>query len=70
MTPHATSVEAALAPLRDGMRVYLHGGAATSTPLIEGLVERARGLRDIETISLHLEGPAPHVAPAALRSQG
>ncbi len=58
------SVETALAPLRDGMRVYLHGGAATPTPLIEGLVARAADLRDIETVSLHLEGPAPHVAPA------
>ena len=60
----ATSIDAALAPLCDGMRVYLHGGAATSTPLIEGLVARAGNLHDIETISLHLEGPAPHVAPA------
>lgn len=59
----APSAEAALAPLRDGMRVYLHGGAATPTPLIEALAMRARDLRDVETVSLHLEGPAPHVAP-------
>ncbi|MFA7250224.1 MAG: acetyl-CoA hydrolase/transferase C-terminal domain-containing protein [Dehalococcoidia bacterium] len=45
------------------MRVYVHGGAATPTPLLDGLVARARSLRGIETVSLHLEGPAPHVAP-------
>ena len=60
---HITTAEEALAPLRDGMRVYLHGGAATSTPLIEALAARARNLAGIETVSLHLEGPAPHVAP-------
>lgn len=61
--PRAASADEALAGLRDGMRVYVHGGAATPTPLLEGLVARARGLQDVETVSLHLEGPAPHVAP-------
>ncbi len=49
--------------LESGMRVYVHGGAATPTALIEALCARARELHDVETISLHLEGPAPHVAP-------
>jgi len=40
----ATTLETALAPIRDGMRVYLHGGAATPTPLLEGLDTRARTL--------------------------
>ncbi len=53
----------ALAPLADGQRVFVHGAAATPTPLVEALAERARDLRGIETVSLHLEGPAPHVAP-------
>ncbi len=53
----------ALEPLGSGMRVYVHGGAATPTALLDALVVRVRDLRDIETISLHLEGPAPHVAP-------
>ncbi|GMU40825.1 MAG: 4-hydroxybutyrate CoA-transferase [Chloroflexota bacterium] len=60
----AVSADAALAHVRDGMRVYLHGGAATPTPLIEALARRAASLRDVETVSLHLEGPAPHVDPA------
>ncbi len=59
----ATTLARAFAPLRDGARVYIHGGCATPTPLLEGLAERARMLRGVETVSLHLEGPAPHVAP-------
>ena len=53
----------ALGSVGDGARIYLHGGAATPTPLIEALATRARELRGLETVSLHLEGPAPHVAP-------
>jgi len=53
----------ALRTVSDGQRVYIHGGAATPTPLIEALAERARSLTGVETVSLHLEGPAPHVAP-------
>ena len=59
-----TTLDAAFAPLRDGQRVYVHGGCATPTPLLAALAARARGLRDVETVSLHLEGPAPHVDPA------
>lgn len=54
----------AVASITNGMRVYLHGGAATPTALLEALAERATTLRNVETISMHLEGPAPHVAPA------
>ncbi len=57
-----TAVEAMRA-VTDGQRVYIHGGAATPTPLLHALKERARGLRDVQTVSMHLEGPAPHVAP-------
>ncbi|MDP2327702.1 MAG: acetyl-CoA hydrolase/transferase C-terminal domain-containing protein [Dehalococcoidia bacterium] len=60
----ATTIQAALNYIQSGMRVYLHGGAATPTPLIEALAERALSLTGVETVSLHLEGPAPHVAPA------
>ncbi len=54
----------ALAPLANRMRVYVHGGAATPTALLEALAQRAADLSDVETVSLHLEGPAPHVDPA------
>ncbi len=58
-----TDVTSALARIESGQRVYLHGGAATPTPLIEALALRAIDLHDVETVSMHLEGPAPHVAP-------
>ena len=58
------TVEEALSVVSDGMRVYLHGGAATPTPLLTALAERARSLIGVETVALHLEGPAPHVDPA------
>ena len=54
----------ALAPVSSGQRIFLHGGAATPTPLLEALAERGRDLEGVETVSLHLEGPAPHVDPA------
>ena len=54
----------ALAPVSSGQRIFLHGGAATPTPLLEALAERGRDLERVETVSLHLEGPAPHVDPS------
>ena len=57
------TMEQAFAPVTSGARVYVQGGAATPTALLEGLVRRAASLTDVTTVSLHLEGPAPHVAP-------
>jgi len=58
------TIEQAMARVESGNRVYLHGGAATPHSLLNALVARAKDLRDVETVSLHLEGPAPHVDPA------
>jgi acyl-CoA hydrolase len=44
------------------MTVFLHGAAATPTPLLEALAART-DLEAIRVVHLHLEGPAPHVAP-------
>ena len=60
---HIVTAAEALAPISSGQRVFLHGGAATPTPLLEALAERCRDLEGVETVSLHLEGPAPHVDP-------
>ncbi|TAJ17225.1 MAG: 4-hydroxybutyrate CoA-transferase, partial [Dehalococcoidia bacterium] len=60
------SLAQAFDTLRRGSRVYVHGGAATPTALLQTLTDYVRqrpGLGEIETVSLHLEGPAPHVAP-------
>lgn len=50
--------------IHSGDRVYVQGGCATPVPLLEALAARARDLRDVEVVSLHTEGPAPHVDPA------
>ena len=44
------------------MRVFVHGAAATPTPLLEALV-RNECLRDITLYHLHTAGPAPFVEP-------
>jgi 4-hydroxybutyrate CoA-transferase len=43
------------------MRVFVHGAAATPTPLLEALVRR--DIRDVTLYHLHTAGPAPYVAP-------
>jgi acyl-CoA hydrolase len=58
-----TTIEEAFSHVTDGARIYIQGGAATPTALVAGLAARALDLRDVTTMSLHLEGPAPHVAP-------
>jgi acyl-CoA hydrolase len=58
----ATAAEAVSA-IGSGHHVFVHGGAATPTPLLEALAERASELHDVELSHFHLEGPAPHLAP-------
>lgn len=50
--------------VESGDRVYLHEAAMAPHELIDALVRRARAgeISGVETISLHTEGPAPHVA--------
>ena len=58
----AVSADDAVAQLRSGMTVFVHGAAATPTPLLDALVRR-RDLEDITLYHLHTGGPAPFVAP-------
>ena len=60
--PYVTAEEA-LSIVRSGHRVYLHEVAMTPLVLIDALCQRAKSLEAIETVSLHTEGPAPHVSP-------
>jgi acyl-CoA hydrolase len=53
----------AVAGIASGHQVFVHGGAATPTTLIEALATRAPDLRDVGVIHFHTEGPAPHLAP-------
>ena len=58
----------ALALVRSGQRVFVHGGAATPTTLLRALAQRAAELRDVELVHLHTEGDAPCAAPGMAQS--
>jgi 4-hydroxybutyrate CoA-transferase len=53
----------AVAGIRSGQQVYVHCAAATPSVLLQALVDRAAGLRDVGVVHLHIEGPGPHLAP-------
>ena len=61
--PPVLSADQAVRLVKSGNRVYLHEAAMAPIELIEALVRQAQELRDVETVSLHTEGPAPYVAP-------
>jgi acyl-CoA hydrolase len=58
----AASADEALSIVSSGMRLFVHGAAATPTPLLEALV-RHEHLHDIQLYHLHTQGPAPFVEP-------
>ena len=58
----------AVAGIRSGQQVFVHGGAATPSVLLDALVARAPELRDVGVIHIHTEGPAPHLAPEVSES--
>ena len=52
--------------VRSGTRVFLHGAAATPTPLLEALCARM-DLEGVELCHLHTSGPAPFTVPGVER---
>jgi acyl-CoA hydrolase len=58
----AVTADEAVATVSSGMSVFIHGAAATPTPLLDALVRRT-DLQDITLYHLHTEGPAPFAAP-------
>jgi 4-hydroxybutyrate CoA-transferase len=62
------TADAAVAAVESGHRVYLHGGAATPTRLVEALIRRAPQLERVEIVHLHSEAPAPYLLPGMVRS--
>jgi 4-hydroxybutyrate CoA-transferase len=56
------SADEAVACVTNGMNIFVHGAAATPTPLLEALARRT-DLQDITLYHLHTNGPAPFVAP-------
>lgn len=67
MKKHRNAREA-IAAIQSGNRVFIHGAAATPTRLIEGLVEDADRLREVELVHLHTIGPAQYADPAYRQS--
>jgi acyl-CoA hydrolase len=55
--------EEAMASISDGHTIFVQGGAATPTALLAALAARALDLTGVTTVSLHLEGPCPHLDP-------
>jgi len=53
--------------IRSGMRLFIHGAAATPSPLLDPLAAR-RDLRNVTTYHLHLEGKIPIAEPACAES--
>lgn len=62
MKLHRTAVEA-VAGIRSGHHVFVHGGASTPLSLLDGLVSRADELSDVELMHLHTEGRAAYADP-------
>ncbi len=60
-TSRAESAETAVRRIRSGMNVFVHGAAATPTPLLTALSARD-DLDDVTLYHLHTSGPAPFAA--------
>ena len=58
----AVSADEAVKTVKSGMRVFVHGAAATPTPLLEALVRNAT-LSDVTLYHLHTAGPALLTGP-------
>jgi 4-hydroxybutyrate CoA-transferase len=58
----AVSIEEAIHRIPCGARIFVHGAAATPTPLLNGLVAR-RDLEGVTLYHLHTSGPAPFAEP-------
>ncbi|MEO6294898.1 MAG: acetyl-CoA hydrolase/transferase C-terminal domain-containing protein [Candidatus Limnocylindria bacterium] len=58
------TAEEAVAGIQSGQQVFVHGGAASPTRLLQALAGRAAELRSVGIIHFHIEGPAPHLEPA------
>jgi len=55
---HAVSAAEAMESVASGMRIFVHGAAATPTALLEALTAR-RDLENVTLYHLHTSGPAP-----------
>lgn len=58
----ALSADDAVAPIKSGMRVFVHGAAATPTPLLVALCKRLE-LENVSLYHLHVSGDIPYADP-------
>jgi 4-hydroxybutyrate CoA-transferase len=58
----ALSPEEAVGPIKSGMKIFIHGAAATPTPLIAALCKQ-RELENVSLYHLHVSGDIPYVDP-------
>ncbi len=63
----AMRAEDAVACVRNGMRVFAQGAAATPTPLLAALAART-DLEGVRLYHMHTEGPAPWIGHPGIRS--
>ncbi len=61
-TSRAVSAEDVVSHVRSGMNVFIHGAAATPTPLIDALAKR--NVENVTTYHLHLDGAVAIADPA------
>jgi acyl-CoA hydrolase len=54
------SASEAVKIIKSGDKVFIHSAAATPVVLVEALTARAKGLIDVELLSIHTEGPVPY----------
>jgi 4-hydroxybutyrate CoA-transferase len=57
------SAAEAVAGISSGQQVFVHGGAATPSVLLDALVARADQLTGVRMVHFHTQGPGPHLAP-------
>lgn len=57
-----SSPEDAVAPIKSGMKVFVHGAAATPTPLLAALCKRLE-LENVSLYHLHVAGDIPYADP-------
>jgi len=57
------SADEALSVVESGHRVFVHEAAMAPTSLLEALARRGPAVTDVEVVHLHVNGPAPHLAP-------
>lgn len=62
----AVSADDAIAAIGSNMKVFVHGAAATPTPLLEALCRR-QDLEGVKLYHLHLAGEVPFAKPGANR---